>query len=332
MSLKLGLTIPTFTWPGLNYKQTATIVRDMSRRAEELGFASITVWEHLVDAPGLYGGSWLDPLVCLANAAACTSTIRLGTHILVLPLRHPVLLAKELATMDYLTGGRFFLGVGPGWNKPEFDALEIDMKERGRRTDEVLEAVRLLLTQKNVSFQGRFYKFENVTIDPLPPKRPEIWVAGGSRIPDDLSPDKPYMVKSVLNRIANFADVFTCRASGNLAFVQRDVQTVKDYVRSVGRSPSTLGLAHVQAMYAVDTQDREKALRVQRPHFETMMGKHRSWEHLQECYMVGSLQDIIERLKILEAAGIEHVTLQPAAPEPEQLEIWADKIMPHFAC
>lgn len=331
MGLKFGVTIPTFTWPDLDYKMTATIVREFSKRAEELGFTSITVWDHLTDAPGLYGGSWLDPLLCLSVAAACTQKIKLGTHILVVPLRHPVLLAKEIATLDYVSGGRFFLGVGPGWSQPEFDAMGVDLRERGRRTDEILDALKLLLTQKRVTFDGEFFKFRDVTIDPHPPKYPEVWVAGGSRIPDALSPDKPYMVKSVLKRIAKHGAVFTCRASGKTEWVKRDFQAVKDYLRSVGRDPSTLGLAHVQAIYAVDTEDHEKALRVQKPHFQRIMGTNRPWEHLQECYLTGTIKEIVVKLKELEAAGLEHVTLQPAAPELSQLELWAEKIISHFA-
>jgi probable F420-dependent oxidoreductase len=329
--MKFGLTLPSYTWPGLDYQMTRRITRDMARRAEELGFDSLTVWDHLLSAPGLYGGSWLDPLMVLGCAAGVTDSIALGTHILVLPIRHPVLLAKELATLDYLAGGRFFLGVGPGWNEPEFTSMGISMRERGRRTDENLEALKLLLTQENVSFQGEFFQFDNVTIEPRPEKYFTIWVAGGSRIPDALSPDKPYMVKTVLQRIARHADVFTCRASGKADWVARDFATVKAYLHSVGRDPSTLGLAHVQAGYVVDTADRHKALAAQRQPMETLMGTNRPWEHLQECYLVGSVDDIVARLKFLESAGLEHVTIQPAAPDMAQLDLWMHTIItPHF--
>ncbi|MBI3057949.1 MAG: LLM class flavin-dependent oxidoreductase [Deltaproteobacteria bacterium] len=142
---------------------------------------------------------------------------------------------REIATLDYISGGRFFLGAGPGWNEPEFDAMGVSMKERGARTDEVLDALKLLLTQRNVTFEGKFFKFKDVTIDPMPPRYPEVWIAGGSRIPDALSPDKPYMVKSVLKRIVSHADVFTCRASGKAEWVKRDFQTAKDFCRSVGQ-------------------------------------------------------------------------------------------------
>jgi alkanesulfonate monooxygenase SsuD/methylene tetrahydromethanopterin reductase-like flavin-dependent oxidoreductase (luciferase family) len=209
--------------------------------------------------------------------------------------------------------------------------MGIAMRERGRRTDEILDALKLLLTQDNVSFQGEFFRFDNVTIEPRPEKYFTIWVAGGSRIPDALSPDKPYMVKTVLQRIAKHADVFTCRASGNAAWVVRDFATVKDYLRTIGRAPGTLGLAHVQAGYVVDTADRHKALAAQHQPMTTIMGTHRSWEHLQECYLVGSIDDIVARLKFLESHGLEHITIQPAAPDMAQLDLWMNRIIrPYF--
>ena len=139
------------------------------------------------------------------------------------------------------------------------------------------------------------------------------------------------MVKSVMNRIAKHADVFTVRASGKLEWVVRDIQTMRDYLPTKGRDPSTLGIAHVQAGYVVDTADTEKALSLQRGPMETIMGTNRSWEHLQGCYLLGSVGDIVARLRTLEEAGIEHVTIQPAAPEMEQVELFMDRIIrPHF--
>jgi probable F420-dependent oxidoreductase len=328
--MKFGFTLPSFTWPGLDYPTTTRITKEMARRAEELGYDSLTVWDHLLSAPGLYGGSWLDPLMVLACATGVTEKIALGTHILVVPIRHPVLLAKELTTLNHMSGGRFFWGVGPGWNEPEFTSMGISMRERGRRTDEMLDAVKLLLTEEDVSFDGQFYQFENVTIEPRPTKYFPVWIAGGSRIPDPLSPDRPHMVKTVLDRIAKHADVFTCRASGSTELVARDYETVREHLRSAGRDPATLGLAHVQAGYVVDTSDSKKALAIQRKPMETIMGTNRDWEHLQGCYLVGSIDDIVAKLKFLESHGMEHVTIHPASPEMEQLELWMDKIINPF--
>jgi probable F420-dependent oxidoreductase len=329
--MKFGLTVPSYTWPGLDQRMARLVTKDMARRAEALGFDSVTVWDHLLSAPGLYGGSWLDPLVVLSVAAGATEHIALGTHILVAPIRHPVLLAKELGTLSHISEGRFFFGVGPGWNEPEFTAMGISMRERGKRTDEILDAVKQLLTGENVSFQGNFYRFENVTIEPRPEEYFTVWVAGGSRIPDPMSPDKPYMVKSVLNRIAKHADVFTVRASGKLEWVARDIVTAREHVAAQGRDPASLGIAHVQASYVVDTDDRDEALAAQHGPMKTIMGENRSWEHLQECYLLGSVDDIVAKLRALEAAGVEHVTIQPAAPDMEQLELLMDRVIaPHF--
>ena len=328
--MQFGVVLPTFTWPGLDYAKTRVLVKEFAQRAEHLGFDSLSVWDHLLAAPGLYGGSWLEPLTTLAYAAACTERVKVGTNILVAPIRHPVLLAKEVATLDYMSGGRFFLGIGPGWNPPEFSALNINMKQRGGRTDEILDALRQLLTREHVSFAGKYFRFEDVTIDPLPPQMPEVWVAGGSRIPDPLSPDKPYMVRTVLDRIARHADVFTVRASGNREFVRRDIQTVQNHLRHTGRDPSTLRYSHVQALYAVETTDHEEALRLQRPHFERLMGRHRSFEHLQECYLLGTIDEVVTRLQELEQAGLQHVAIHPAAPEIEQLDLWAARIVPRL--
>ena len=112
--MKFGFTLPSYTWPGLDYEMTYRVTKDMARRAEALGYDSLTVWDHLLTAPGLYGGSWLDPLMVLSCAAGATETIPLGTNILVVPIRHPVLLAKELGTMYAISGGRLIFLDGKG--------------------------------------------------------------------------------------------------------------------------------------------------------------------------------------------------------------------------
>ena len=154
--MEFGLTLPSFTWPGLDHRMARRVTKEMAVRAEALGYDSLTVWDHLLSAPGMYAGSWLDPLMVLACAAGATERIALGTHVLVLPIRSPVLLAKELGTLDHLCEGRFFFGVGTGWNAPEFTAMGVSVRERGKRTDEMLDALKALLTGADVSFEGRF--------------------------------------------------------------------------------------------------------------------------------------------------------------------------------
>src|SRR5206468_11216593 len=102
---------------------------------------------------------------------------------------------------SHLSNGRFVLGVGPGWDQKEFETLGMKLGERGRRTDEIIAALRLLLTERDVSFDGRYYRFQHVTIDPLPGLS-ELWVGGGSNIKTALSPDQTYLAPTVLARIA----------------------------------------------------------------------------------------------------------------------------------
>jgi len=181
--VQIGIWLPSYTYPGLSYERVHGSVHDYARKCNELGY-DIWVIDHLLHAPGLYGMSWLEPLHVLTYAAAVAPDVTIGTGILVLPLRHPVMLAKEVATMDFLTGGRYRFGIGPGWYPGEFAATGTSVKERGSRTDEILAAVRRLLTEEHVTFEGRYYRFEDVTIEPRPPKFPEVWVSGGSRLPE----------------------------------------------------------------------------------------------------------------------------------------------------
>lgn len=162
----------------------------LAQRAEELGYDSVWASDH-VTVPAAevarIGERWFDPLVLLASLAAHTQRIRLGTDVLVLPYRHPLMVAKAVATLDRLSGGRVILGVGTGYIEPEFRALGIPFEERGDRMDECLRVLRQVwVTPGLQSFDGQFYKFSNVHIEPGPAPasggpHPPIWVAGGSR-------------------------------------------------------------------------------------------------------------------------------------------------------
>jgi len=167
----------------------------LARLAELARFESIWTTEHVV-VPAGYESTYPysksgkmargvedfdspDPLVWLSYVAAVTSTIRLATGVLILPLRNPVVLAKQLATLDVLSGGRVILGVGAGWLAEEFAALGVPFDNRGRRTDEYIAALRALWTQEVASFSGEFTSFENVYSRPLPVQRPIPIVIGG---------------------------------------------------------------------------------------------------------------------------------------------------------
>lgn len=165
VALKFGLTISGMP-----------DVLGQSRRAEALGFDSIWTGEHIV-----WRSPTNDGLVAMMAAAAVTERIRIGTSILLVPLKHPVLICKAVTTLDQISQGRFSLGVGIGGEYPkEFEAVGIPVSERGPRMDESLALMKRLWTEENVTHNGHFFKFEDVTLEPKPVQKPHppIIVAG----------------------------------------------------------------------------------------------------------------------------------------------------------
>ncbi|MGH2519336.1 MAG: LLM class F420-dependent oxidoreductase [Chloroflexota bacterium] len=148
----------------------------MARLAEELGYDSLWTAEHVVMAdpsPRMSPTTrLLDPLMALVFFAACTSTIELGTGIVILPQRQPVVLAKELTSLDVLSGGRFMFGIGVGWQEAEMNATGVQMAERGARADEYLDALRALWAMDKPEYHGKYVSFAGVNAYPRPVQRP----------------------------------------------------------------------------------------------------------------------------------------------------------------
>ena len=152
--LKVGIYLPSFAYPedGIDHAER---LRTWITRAEALGFDSLWVTDHMLRAREMYRRPWLEPLLTLAFAASLTRRVLLGPGVLLLPLRQPVMLAKELASLQALAGGRLILGAGTGWFPPEFAAVGAQRSERGQRTDETLEIVRRLLAGETVTYAGQ---------------------------------------------------------------------------------------------------------------------------------------------------------------------------------
>lgn len=148
---------------------------ELAQVAEEAGFDTVTIGQH-----HFRQGDPSDPLTVMAAVAARTSRIRVGTGIFILPMHDPLRVAEQVATIDQLSGGRISLGVGNGWNAFEYEVLGVPFKERGARMEEALKVLKLLWQQENVSFDGRFYRFPEITMYPRPIQRPNplLWVAG----------------------------------------------------------------------------------------------------------------------------------------------------------
>ena len=167
----------------------------LARLAEEAGFDSVLAVDHVV-FPDTYtstypysatgrlpvgrSGSFPDPLIWIAQAAAVTTRLRFLTAVIILPLRDPLVLAKQVATLDYMSNGRFELGIGVGWLKEEFQALGVPFEKRGKRADEYIAAMRALWSADGASFAGEFVNFKDVSSNPKPAGHIPIIVGGHS--------------------------------------------------------------------------------------------------------------------------------------------------------
>jgi probable F420-dependent oxidoreductase len=162
----------------------------VARAAEDAGFDSVWTGEHVVlpdpqapPSPAAPDTPMLDPAAALAFLAGRTSRIHLATGIVILPQRNPLVLAKELATVDVVSGGRLWFGLGAGYLKQEFDALGAPFEDRGARTNEAIEVIRALWTQEKPRFDGRFWSFEGIQAMPRPVQKPHPPVLVGGHSP-----------------------------------------------------------------------------------------------------------------------------------------------------
>src|SRR6266536_122131 len=179
--MKFGVWIPT-----CRHLATVENIRHSAVRAEQLGYDSVWVSDHVV-VPSAnivnFGETIFDPLVTLGVLAGATSRVRLGTTVLIVPYRNAVVTAKMVSSLDALSGGRVVLGIGAGWVAAESNLLGVSFEERGPITDEYLEAMRELWTSKAPSFAGKYTQFSGLTFEPKPVQKPHppIWVGGHSR-------------------------------------------------------------------------------------------------------------------------------------------------------
>jgi probable F420-dependent oxidoreductase len=169
-----------------------------------------------------------DPLIWLSYVAAVTTTIRLGTGVVILPQRNPVVLAKELATLDRLSGGRVLFGIGVGWLEEEFEAIGVPWERRGRRADEYVEAMRCLWAGDGASFEGEFVSFDRVSSNPKP-VRASIPVIVGS------------FGDAGARRAGRLGDGFL-PAADSIDDLARMIGVMRDSADEHGRDPSAIGI------------------------------------------------------------------------------------------
>jgi probable F420-dependent oxidoreductase len=247
MEMKFGLAFAS----SIGFDGPATV--EICKRAEAAGFESVWGGEHVIRPDKIQSAYPYtkdgkipmqpdtpvpDPLIWLSYASAVAPTLRIGTCILIVPQRNPLILAKELATLDQLSGGRVELGLGVGWMKEEFDALGVSWAKRGARNDEYVEAMRALWAGPHAEFHGEFVNFDKVTCSPRPVNREIPILVGGD-------------TDAAIRRAVRLANGYFPGES-DVANLTRLLHRVKIVCAEADRDPSTL---EINAMFGTQMKD-----------------------------------------------------------------------------
>ena len=280
-------------------------------KAEALGFHSVWVWDHVllgVDPPFPV----VDSLTLLAAIAARTSKINLGTGVLVLPLRNPVVLAKELASLDLIAGGRLLLGMASGWYRREFDAVGVPFRERGRIMDRNLEIMRLLWTEDQVNGDYPPHRLRGANLSPKPERLPVILIGG--------------YVERVLKRAAFNGGWLTYFYTPE-GFAKSWAK-VRGFAEEAGRDPDALLNANQLPIYIGPSREAVEA-----PMMEWLGQEwdYAAWsDSTKEAAIIGTVDECIAQLRAQLAVGVQKLIFIPYRYRMDQVEIIAREIIPRL--
>jgi probable F420-dependent oxidoreductase len=270
--MQFGVSIPNFGRLG-----TRETVVSLAQQAEALGYDSIWTTDHVMMAKGQEEpyGQILEALTTLTYLAALTNRVRLGVSVIVLPQRNPIVVAKQMATLDHLSGGRLIVGLGAGWNEREFQFLGADFLNRGQRLNEYIQVFRELWTSSEPRFEGRYVQFSDALFAPRPaqPNGPPIWIGGGS--------------SAALRRTAQLADGWHSNRATPASFVE-SMQRIRELAN--GRQV-------------------EGTLRI-RVAIDAALPEVRGADGGLQPTISGRLDEVARRVSEYEAAGVSHMVVQ----------------------
>ncbi len=225
-------------FPSVAYREGPAMVARMATGIEEIGYDHIDIFDHVVmgyDVEGreksLYSPKMpiLEVVSALSFIAAVTERVTLGTEVLVLPQRQPVLVAKQFSTLDLLSGGRARLGIGVGWQESEFEALGEDFADRGKRTDEAIELLRACWHDERIDFDGTHFKFVAMAMEPKSPQGSglPIWVGGNT--------------PPAFRRCGKYGDGWLASRVTDADFAKRSMDAIREFAVKAGRDPDAIG-------------------------------------------------------------------------------------------
>jgi probable F420-dependent oxidoreductase len=283
------------------------------RRVECLGFDAVWSGDHIIMHSPI-----LDVMTVLATYAAVTERVKIGTAVYLLPLRHPVAIAKQVASLDLLSQGRFIFGVGVGGEiVREFEAVNVPVRQRGRRTDEGLEIITRVLSKSNVTFAGKYYQIHNVTLEPRPQQQPypPIWVGGRS--------------DAAIRRAAHYGQGWL----GYLVSSQRlreAMHKIQEWAPTYGRNPAEIRGGML--LFTTLAKDYETAKQMAITHLSRRYNQ--PFDTLVDRYCaLGTPEQCLEKISAYVEAGMTNLALSftcPAMQVGDQIEQCAAELLPRL--
>lgn len=278
--------------------------------AESVGFRALSANDHLV-----FTRPWLDGPTALAAVLSRTGRMILATTVALPVVRGPVALAKSLAAIDLLSGGRLVVGVGPGSSARDYAAVGIPFEERWKRLDEAVQALRALWSGDGPPFRGEFYSTEGVTLEPYPVQRPgpPIWIGSWGS-------------EAGLRRVARLGDGWLASAYNTTpeAFAAARRRLAAP-LHAVGRDPDRFPNA-IATMFFYVTEERATSERIVRAVLSPTL--NRPEEELRERLLVGPAEECAEKLAAYRVAGAKRIFLWPVEDELRQLATFQERVAP----
>jgi F420-dependent oxidoreductase-like protein len=315
--MEFGLQHPNynFDYDGRDASQIIDSLKNLATRAENLGFDSFWVMDHFHQISGV--GNRQDPMLegwtTISVLAGLTSRIKLGTLVTGIIYRHPSVLAKMGATLDVLSKGRLFMGIGAAWNQEESFSYGIPFpptKERLLRLEEAIQIIRKMWTEEpTATFNGKYYQINNAYCNPKPIQKPSppIMVGGSGE-------------RYTLKIIAKYADA--CNLFGSTETVKRKLSILREHCKSVGRDYDSI-LKTKLGLIVIDNDKKMIEKRLQR-----MISNGIPEERVREFVIHGTPDDVLKQIELLEEVGIQYliVDLEPYR-ELEALEVFGNTIV-----
>jgi probable F420-dependent oxidoreductase len=290
---------------------TAATVFELIDKSEAWGIDSVWLSDHIIDV-GV--NPELDTPSMLAAIAARTSRMKMGPSVLSLPLRHPVITAKTFATLDYLAPGRVICAVGLGSNPKEFGALGMTIEHRAGKLDEGMVLMRKLWSESHVTFTGKYYQVEDITIEPKPARgHIDLWVGGRTDF--------------ALKRVARLGDGWFASRVTPQQF-REGRQKIAEFAAGYGRGDADIEAGAIVFCHVADNSQEAHA--VADRFCQSMPDR----DHVQQFWPIGSPQECCDKIARYVEAGLTKFVLWPACPPADlitQVDRFAHEIIPQFS-